>query len=345
MPLPDASGQVVAHVKWFSDFDFGDAPRSFGDLFTPTIIGLVVASVVVIAALVLIDRRLDGLSWYGGINDWLSAHQDHSDIIIRAAMAAVLIVSWENRALLTPELEEPAAWVGWLQFALAIALLIPRSARWAGAGIGVLWLIGVFEYGAFHMLDYLHYVGIALYINLATHPKEHLRGIALPALYSTVGFALIWLGFEKLVYPEWALFVLEENPGILLGLDPEFFLEGAAFVEISLGFLLIIGLLERPLAAIITLVFFTTTLIFGRIEVVGHTPLHAALVVFLLRGPGNFYKPPIEVHNRMPLKVAFAAVNFVIVVSLIGAAYTASANEQFNDEVSQDALEGSTVQQ
>lgn len=330
MTLPFGLEPVVAHVKWFSDFDFADAPRGFGDLLTPTIIGLAILSMVVIAVLVLIDKRLDGIGLYRAINEWLSEREEHADIILRAAMAAVLLVSWENRALLTPELEEGTAWVGWFQFALAILLLIPRTARWAGAGIGVLWLVGVYEYGAFHMLDYLHYVGIALYLNLSNHPKAHLRGIALPALYSTVGFALIWLGFEKLVYPEWALFVLEENPSILLGLDAEFFLQGAAFVEISLGFLLIIGLLERPLAAIITLVFFTTTLIFGRVEVVGHTPLHAALVVFLLRGPGNFYRPPIEVHNRMPLKVAFAAVNFVIVIALIAIAYTASAEQQLD---------------
>lgn len=327
----------VAHVKWFSDFDFGDAPRALSDLFTPTLIGLVIASTVVISLLVMIDKRLDGLGWYGAINTWLSDHQEHSDVILRAAMAAVLIVSWENRALLTPELEEGSAWVGWLQFALAIALLVPRASRWAGAGIGVLWLVGVFEYGAFHMLDYLHYVGIAVYLFLSTHPKEQFRGAALPALYSTVGFALIWLGFEKLVYPDWALHVLEENPDLLLGLDAEFFLQGAAFVEISLGFLLIIGLLERPLAAVITLVFFTTTLVFGRIEVVGHTPLHAALVVFLLRGPGTFYRPPIELHGKMRLKVAFAAVNFVIVISLIAVAYTASAQSQFDDHASQTA--------
>ncbi len=328
-------GQIVAHVKWFSEFDFSDAPRALGDLLTPTLIGLVIASIVVTSILVIVDKRLDDVGWYGAINDWLSSHQEHSDVILRAAMAAVLLVSWENRALLTPELEEGSAWVGWLQFALAISLLIPRLSRWAGAGIGLLWLIGVFEYGAFHMLDYLHYVGIAVYLFLSTHPKEQLRGAALPALYSTVGFALIWLGFEKLVYPEWALHVLEENPNLLLGLDADFFLQGAAFVEINLGFLLIIGLLERPLAAVITLVFFTTTLIFGRVEVIGHTPLHAALVVFLLRGPGTLYRPPIELHGRMRLKVAFAAVNFVIVISLIGLAYTASAQSQFDDHAMQ----------
>ncbi|MDW3179272.1 MAG: DoxX family membrane protein [Acidimicrobiia bacterium] len=330
-------GALLGHVKWFSDFDFGDAPRVLGDLFTPTLIGLVAASTVVICTLVLIDSRLNGLGWYGAVNEWLSAHQEHSDVILRAAMAAVLLVSWENRALLTPELQEGTAWVGWLQFVLAIALLIPRTSRWAGAGIGLLWLVGVFEYGAFHMLDYLHYVGISVYLFLSGHPKDALRGVALPALYSTVGFALIWLGFEKLVYPEWALHVLEENPSLLLGMDAEFFLQGAAFVEISLGFLLIIGLLERPLAAVITLVFFTTTLIFGRIEVVGHTPLHAALVVFLLRGPGTLYRPPIELHGRRRLKVAFAAVNFVLVLSLIGVAYTASAQSQFDDHTSQNS--------
>ncbi|MGB0389693.1 MAG: DoxX family membrane protein, partial [Ardenticatenaceae bacterium] len=119
------------------------------------------------------------------------------------------------------------------------------------------------------------------------------------------------------------------NPSLVLGLPPDFFLQGAAFVEISLGFLLLIGLLERPLAAIITLVFFTTTLIFGKLEVIGHTPLHAALIVFLFSGAGTVYKPPMAIHKQLTWRVAFAAVNFVLIVALFAVVYSWSAHRQY----------------
>ncbi|MEE8602644.1 DoxX family membrane protein [Euzebya tangerina] len=322
---------VLAHVKWFSEFDFTDPPRSFSEVLTPTFFALAALAMTVIGAMVFIDRRLDDVGWYGRINSWLSDRAEYSTTVIRVAMAAVLLISWENRALLTPELAEPQAWVGWMQFVLALLLLFPRSAPAAGIGIIFLWVIGLGEYGPLHMLDYLHYVGIGIYLFVSASKDEKIRGIGLPALYLTIGFALIWLGFEKLVYPEWSLLILEENPNLVLGLPPDFFLQGAAFVEISLGFLLIIGLLERPLAAVITLVFFTTTLVFGRVEVIGHTPLHAALVVFLLNGPGSFYKPPIALHRRIWLRVSFAVVNFAFALALVGFVYSLSAQLQFEE--------------
>jgi hypothetical protein len=68
---------------------------------------------------------------------------------------------------------------------------------------------------------------------------------------------------------------------------------------------------------VITLVFFTTTLIFGKVEVIGHTPIHAALVVFLLEGPGRVYKPPIALHRGLGLRTAFAAVNFALLLGIL----------------------------
>ncbi|MEM8860801.1 MAG: hypothetical protein AAGD96_20960, partial [Chloroflexota bacterium] len=248
----------------------------------------------------------------------------------RVAIAAVLLISWASDAVLTPELEAPNALFGWFEFLLAIGLLFPRTTWLSGAGLLLLYVMTIFEYGVFHMLDYLHYVGIGIFFFVSDLEDERIKGLALPALYATIGFSLIWLGYEKLVYPEWALYLLEQNPQLTLGLDAVFFLQAAAFVELALGYLLIIGLLERPLAATITLVFFLTTLVFGKIEVIGHTPLHAALIVFLFNGPGAFYKPPIAIHEKLNWRIAFGMVNFVILMIVFGLAYAGSARAQYN---------------
>lgn len=317
------------HVKWFTGFTFLDKPLTILEVINPVYILLVILSVVVISLMVFADKRADELSWYRNINTWLSDKEKYSLIIVRVAMAAVLLISWANDTILTPELVSQFDWLNWLQFILALMLLFYKSTMYAGAGLLLLYAVAMFEFGFFHMLDYLHFVGVGLYLFTHRLPNHQLRAIGLPALYITIGFSLIWLGYEKLFYPSWGLYLLEQNPQLALGLPQDFFLQAAAFVEISLGYLLIIGLLERPLAAVITLVFFMTTLVFGKLEVIGHTPLHAALLVFLFSGTGSMYKPPIKFHNKLYLRVGFAAVNFIVVIGIFLAAYSFSAEHQY----------------
>ncbi|MFK7804148.1 MAG: hypothetical protein AB8G95_21115 [Anaerolineae bacterium] len=325
--IPDTA---QAHVKWFSQFSFIDKPRTFLQILTPVYLSMIVLSVVVISAMVYLERTLTDTEWYSRLNRWLSDREKYSMLVMRVAMGAVLLISWASDAVLTPELESPQAWLSWIQFILAVGLMFPKTTWLSGAGLLGLYVITIFEFGIFHMLDYLHYAGIGIYFLVSDFKDSKIRGLALPALYVTIGFSLIWLGYEKLVYPDWAIYLLEQNPQLTLGFQAGFFLQAAAFVELALGYLLIIGLLERPLAATITLVFFLTTLVFGKIEVIGHTPLHAALIVFLFNGPGAFYKPPIAIHEKLNWRIAFGAVNFVIAMLIFGLAYTASARWQYS---------------
>jgi hypothetical protein len=65
--------------------------------------------------------------------------------------------------------------------------------------------------------------------------------------------------------------------------------------------------------------------VFGKLEVIGHTPLHAALIVFLLEGQGTTFRPPIALHRRTALRTAFATVNFVLLLALLLVPYTSGA--------------------
>ena len=321
-----AAAPAHAHVKWFSRFSYGDPPRTFAEVATsPLVLGLAVLAAAVIGGLVLLDRRLDTTRLYGRVTRWLDAHREASGGVLRAAAGASLLLSWQADALLAPELPLPAAWVGWLQFFVALALVFGPTVPLAGAGLLVLYAVATVEHGLFHLLDYAVFAGVGYALLVSRWPAGRLRASGLPVLYATTGFALLWLGLEKLVYPGWGAYVLQQNPALSLGLDVGFFLTGAAFVEIALGFLLMIGLLERPLAVVITLVFFTTTLVFGKPEVIGHTLLHGALVVFLLEGPGKTFTPPHRFHRAVRLRVAFAAVNFVLVSAVLLAGYTFGA--------------------
>jgi uncharacterized membrane protein YphA (DoxX/SURF4 family) len=324
--LPSAA---QAHVKWFSEFDFSHQPRTLAEVLTPVFWVLALLSMAVIAALVWIDRWLERQPWMARLTAWLTQYKPNSTNIMRIATGATLLLAWNNNALLVPELPVTVPALGWLQFVMVLLLCLQVTTPAAGAGVLALYLYGMGEYGFFHMLDYLHFVGIGVYLLLSSVEELRVRALRLPVLYATIGLALIWLALEKLVYPDWGLYVLQQNPALTFGLPPAFFLQSAAFVEISLGYLLLLGLLSRPLAVVITLVFFMTTLVFGKTEIIGHTTLHAALIVFLLNGPGTVYPPPITFHRNLPLRIAFGAVNFAVVLGVLLVIYQWSAWQQY----------------
>ncbi|MGB7339100.1 MAG: DoxX family membrane protein [Phototrophicaceae bacterium] len=325
---------VSAHVKWFADFSFLDAPLGFQEALTPLFIGFVIASAIAMTATVFIDTKLEELTLYKQVREWLNSHRQQGTLILRIAMGATFLLSWQADTLLAPYLEAQA-WIGWVQFIFVLLLLFPQTTPLAGAGTIALWLIGVQQFGIFYMLDYIAFVGIGTWLLLSQAKTESIRELGIPALYFTVGFALAWLSMEKIIYPQWGYEILEQVPQLTLGFPPEFFLLGAAFVEFTLGYLLIIGLLGRPLSLVITLVFFTTTLVFGKVEIIGHTHLHAALLVFLLYGPGKHYPAPIDIHRKISWRMAFAAVNYVILAFLFLGMFTIGARSTYQHAVSE----------
>ncbi len=312
-----AASPVAAHVKWFSEFSFQDQPRSVAQVMGPAFIGLALLSVVVVAALVPVDAWLEHRPWYQRLNGWLGARAGQSRLVMRVGTGAVLLLAWQADLVLLPDLPIRAPWEGWLQFFLALLLLFEATTAVTGAGLLLLFAIGVGRAGLYYMLDYVLVPGIAYYLMVTGTRSPRLAASGLPALYLTVGFSLCWVALEKLVWPDWGLYVLQQNPQLALGLDLRFFLTAAAFIEFCLGYLLIINLLQRPLALVITLTFFTTTMVFGKTEVIGHTLIHAALVVFILEGPGTVFRPPIALHRRMGLRTAFAAVNLVLLLAIL----------------------------
>ncbi|MEX1182040.1 MAG: hypothetical protein WEF86_02315 [Gemmatimonadota bacterium] len=323
-----------AHVKWFSDFSYADAPLALADVVAPALVALALLSAAVITALVPLDRRLARTAAYLQVNAWLQARRHESLTVLRVAAGASLLLAWQAGTLLVPEFAIPDGWLAWSQFAIVLLLLLRRTTPAAGAGIMLLFVIAAAHFGVFHMLDYVLYLGVGYALVVFSARSDALRGTAIPALYLSVGFSLCWVALEKVVYPQWGLHVLGENPQLALGLDLRFFLLAAALVEFALGYLLIIGLLERPLALTITLVFFTTTLVFGKLEVVGHTLIHGALIVFLLEGPGTVYPAPIRLHSRMRLRMAFAAVNFLLLFAVLLVPYTWGARHRYEASLS-----------
>lgn len=325
---------AFAHVKWFSDFTFADKPRSLEAILSPTFWALTALSVVVIALLVFLDYRTSKAGILERMKGWLEARKQYSLTIMKAATAAVLLLSFQSGALFVPDLAAGHPAIAWIEFFFALLLLLPQAVSFVGLGLLGLALYGVSLYGWFHMLDYTLVLGVGYYLFVNGFSSDKVKETGLIALYLGVGFSLCWVAMEKLVFPSWSLILLHENPQLTLGFHPDFFLKAAAFIEFALGYLMMICLLQRPLALVVTLVFFMTTLVFGKTEVVGHTLIHAALIVFLLQGRGREYTPPIKWHKPLSMRILFAGVNFILLLGLMLFVYQNTAMGKHRDYLS-----------
>jgi hypothetical protein len=334
--LPQAA---FAHVKWFSNYDFQQKPLSFHDLNTPIFWGLFVLSIATIVLLVWLDKIADKSALYLKVNGFLDRYADQGPLIMRISMGAVLLMSWQGDTVIAPEIAIQSPLWGWFQFALALLLIFKETTPIAGLGIILLYFVGITQHGFFHMLDYVVYPSVGLFLFLSYLKNERYKNLDLPVLYSGLGFSLCWVAFEKMIYPYWGISVLEQAPALTMGLSTDFFLLSCAFVEFSLGYLLIICLLHRPLAVIVTLVFFTTTSFFGKTEVVGHTILHGALLVFIVRGPGHYYQAPIRLHKSFFLRSLFSAVNFVLLFVVLAYPYQKLSQNAYEESMARMAKE------
>ena len=320
---------AFAHVKWFSAFSFAHPPLSLQEILSPLFLVLLCACIGVIGALVFVDDRLTRLDWYATFSQHLKKYASKSDLIIRVATGAVLLLSWQSGAMLVPELLVYNPWLEFIQLALAIAILSNRYVKYAGFGLIALYVFAFFRYGSIHMLDYVYLLGAGYYLTVSNSPSKKMRASALPALYASVGFSLSWVALEKIVYPSWGIQILESNPFLTLGFEPSLFLLLAAFIEFGLGFLLIVCILQRPIALAITFLFMSTTLVFGKIEFIGHAIVHAALIVFLLQGPGTTFRTPITFFKRINQRVIFSVLSFSIIFISMLLIYSNAASSQY----------------
>jgi uncharacterized membrane protein YphA (DoxX/SURF4 family) len=311
------STQLFAHVKWFSSFDYLEKSKSISEVTNSTYWILVISSILVISLLIFLDKKLNDAQWNKKIETWLDERKHFGHYAVVIGTFTVLFISWAGDTILVPEIEAYYEFISWFQFFAALLILIPRTTAIGGAMLLLLYLYCVGIYGFFYMLNYLHFVGIAIYLIAVKSKVEKIKNLAMPAVYITLGFSLIYLAFEKLYYPSWSIQLLEQHPELALGLPHEFFVKASAFVEIGLGFMMLIGSVQRILALVITLTFITTSLFFGKIEVIGHTSLHAVLVLVIFVGTEGVYQPFIKRIWSTNRKILTSAFLYLLVTSSI----------------------------
>src|SRR5471030_3170828 len=215
--------------------------------------------------------------------------RDNTELMFRAACGFFFVAIWATGGiLLTPELKTDSNIVGAIQLGIAAGMLSRRTMPLSALGIATLFAIAIWQYGIFHLADYPVFLGIAAYLALVGFQRDFFGARPIDIVRWTAGVTLMWASVEKWAYPEWSYSLLTTHPDMTLGLDPVFFMRAAGAVEFALAFALMWTPLVYRLAAIILAgMFISAVLEFGKIDLIGHTLIVAALFAIIADDGGK----------------------------------------------------------
>lgn len=280
--LPTAA---LAHIKWFEAYEVSAEPVPIREILSLPYfwlgMGLVLAFFI---ATTLIERTRAGVVALEGLDKVADPLRRNADRFLVALLAAFFVALFAaGGTYLTPELRTDAPLVPWVQLGIAILIVFRRTRALAGVAIVVLWVVTLRDYDLFHLLDYLALgLGIAGYLLLGGLPEGRWHSRRFAVLRWGVALALMWSSMEKLMYPQWFLPLLEERPFLAFGIPFGPYTTMAGVAEFTLGFGLLWTPLVRRLSAVaLFALMFAAVYPFGRVDLVGHATILAALLVII----------------------------------------------------------------
>ena len=86
----------LAHVKWFTDFDWSTPPRAVSEITSATFWSMLALSIVTILVMVLVDRWMQRTEPLSGLTRWFEAKSGSSLLVMRVALFSTLLVAWQQ---------------------------------------------------------------------------------------------------------------------------------------------------------------------------------------------------------------------------------------------------------
>jgi hypothetical protein len=307
-----------AHVKWFCAFDVAGQPRGLENVLC--------TDFEILFGLTLLALMAGGLAEVTPVGDAMLRSLDRAtawvreniEIIFRAGTAFFFISIWAvGGILLTPELKTTSPWIGALHLAMAAGMLSRRTMPFTALGIFVLFAIGIWNYGVFHLADYPVFLGVAAYLALTGLQKDLFGIRPLDIVRWTAGVTLMWASVEKWAYPEWSFPLFVDHPAMSLGFTPEFFMRSAGSVEFALAFALIwTPLVRRASALMLTAMFISAVAQFGKVDLIGHTLIVVVLLAIVADNGGKRVE---ELRSSWMIPAAYAsATAFFLAIYYLG---------------------------
>lgn len=272
-----------AHVKWFEEYEVAADPVPITTTLSLPAFWLAIGLVTLffIAATVL-ERRAPGQAATRVLDTGTRLLRDHADAFMIAVLAAFFVALFAvGGSYLTPELKTESELLPWAQLLIGILVIWRRTRPLAAIMIVVLWLVAMGDYDLFHLYDYLALgLGLAGYLFLSGLKDGKWRDRRFAILRWGIALALMWSSMEKFMYPQWFMPLLEEKPFLAFGIPFGPYTTMAGVAEFTLGFGLLWTSLVRRLSALaLFALMFSAVYPFGRIDLIGHATILAALII------------------------------------------------------------------
>jgi hypothetical protein len=288
-----AAESVEAHVKWFVEFDVTKAPAAIGDVLTGDFIKMFLISVAGVYIFFLIDRYIYEEGILGEFDRKLKLFDNLANMIMRVA-AGIFFLSlfiwyqvYGTTFYLTPELKTSAPYVPWIHLIMALSVIWHRTTIIAGLGVFLLYILAMRDFGIFHVLDYMIFLGIGYFLTVSNLDSKKLLKSGFIVLFASTGLTLIWASVEKFAYADWTNPLFEKNPAMLMGMSPQRFMMVSGFVEFFVTFILLgaVSVVGRLISLGFMSIFVLAVVQFGIVDALGHLMIVAILFVLIVRGP------------------------------------------------------------
>lgn len=300
-----------AHVKWFAKVAPEKIPIE--EILSPFFITISLLCAILLAVLSQVMGKVMDIPIASKLDLKLDSFRKYSRHLLKYGTAISFILQVSYGTMFAPEFVIHDTWQTVVMWIIIIFLLIPHH---IATKIAALFMLGLFinvwsHAGWFHMLDYGFYLAI---IGVLLIGRTKIETVGFPFLYLGTGLSLCWVAVEKWVYPMMTIDIIHHHHVPTFGFEPGIFVVLSAFIEFVVGYLLVVGILNRVLAVVVTILFILTTTIFGYTEVVGHAMIHIVLLIFIIEGI-SFYHPPIKMHKTRLDQMIFVSLNFLFVLS------------------------------
>lgn len=302
-PLP-----ALAHVKWFvrEDSEHPVAVSHFS-LSEPAVQIWVAIILLCITVALLLDRYLPRPP--ARLLDFFWQKRQQVLHLFQVLVGLALLLTAVKGAILAPHLAE-AGGIGLLlrfvEGGIGLLFIANKAVRLGACLMVGLFLASTALFGWVSSLEYFNFLGIALFLLLASLPTDGPTGrfkpYALPILRIHTGIALGVLAWtEKLIDPNLAMRFLEKNQINFmktLGIDlfsDRFFVLCAGCTELIFAIIFALGLITRLNTLALTGFLISSNLYFflvGKtedafLELTGHLPLVAIAILLILYGGGS----------------------------------------------------------
>ncbi len=283
-----------AHVKWFFDYDVTQPPTPIGEVLDGTFVKMFLVSVAACYLFFLADRYIYEEGILVEFDKKMKLFDNAANYIMRGAAGIFFLAlfGWWAFGIgesfyLTPELKTASAIVPWIQLAMALAVISRYTVFLTGLGVFALYIAAAVNYGFFHMLDYMIFLGIGYYLTVSqTQNKSWLKS-GFIVLFACTGLTLIWAAVEKFAYSHWTIAVLADKPHVTMGMSPPIFMKVSGFIEFFVTFILLgaVSVVGRLISLGFMSIFVLAVFEFGTVDAVGHLMIVAILWVLIVRGP------------------------------------------------------------